>query len=373
MGNFPHKELTDPNQQRILSTGQINPHHPENYIDETFFNSLLNAATTNNDREKVENLIEVRERVFEQLRIHSTAMMQGQSTPSQQRGQQGQTHWSHNDILRWIHIATEQTQKQLRARKIPAKSSSPQIGYQFCSLKTVQATNKGTIFGDISFNTDRGCGYLFPHCVGMYYEPQDPITLNEMVELVDHVQQEITRQILQKTGKTELTEHMKRSVNQINVESVAGFLLKDSMNEFINTLPNMDQSWLYLKCIVGFKNHTDYAFVWIPTPTDYLSNQWKSDGAKYPPITPDSPTIRAAIKKFTNLKQTGFAFPDETKENVYHFVLSNSYRRYFVSKFWNEKKKNECFLRWDEKNDKLVKVKPGKKGQYKFLKLPKPV
>ena len=194
-----------------------------------------------------------------------------------------------------------------------------------------------------------------------------------MVELVNHVKQEITTQILQKTQKTELTENMQRSVNQINVESVAGFLLKDSMNKFIDTLPNMKQSWLYLKCIVSFQNPSNYALVWCPTVVEYESNQWQCDGAKYPPITPDSPTIQAAIEKFTNVKQTGFAFPDKTKTNAYYFLLSNSYRRYFVSRFWNEKKQNECFLRWDKKNAQLCKVKAGKKGKYKFLQLPKPV
>ena len=361
--------------------GQLNYNNVTNLINVNTFNLILKQLLQIGDAERVEKVLDAKREVMEQLTQHQICMAQGRDTPSQKLAKQGKEHWTDEQVNGWIKLIQSQTIQQLKQEEEEKlkhhhhhhqqqhKQQQPIVGYKNHTTNTVTIAKDGTHpLGDIFFNTEKGGGYLYPCCAGKYYEPVDPITFHEMDQLVKEVKHILQKQMLTHTNKQQLTPNMTNSINEIDINNVVGFLLQDSIGDCIETLKGMPQPWLYLKSISSFNNYGHYALVWLPTPEDFCSNQWPSQQSKFPPITPDSATIQAVLKRFKNSKHKGFAFPDE--KNTYHFLSSKAYRRFFTLEPWDWKEKNECFLKWDGGNSKLIQQKPGKKGEYKFLQLP---
>ena len=364
--------------------GSLNKSNATNLINLNTCTTIIQNLADADDVQAAAEVLTTRDTLILEIKHHKRCIAGNRQTPSQQLAQQNKAHWTDDQIKQWIKTIELQEQQQQQLKRMlrtthhhhhnnnnqqQSKRISPTTGYTNLNDHAVTvARQRIHQVGDIFFDTPMGGGYLYPRCVGKYYEPVDPITFNEMEALLKEVKGILQKQMLLQTNKQQLTENMRNSIDEIKMENVVGFLLQSSIGDFIDVIPGMPQPWLYLQSIVSFNNYGHYALLYLPTLTDFVSNEWQSK-SKLPPIIPDSPSIQAILTRFRKVKHTGYAFPASAEENKHFFLLSKAYRRFFESGDWDWKEKNECFVKWDGVKCKLIPQKAGKKGEYKFLKL----
>ena len=258
---------------KMDSQGRLNIENAENLVDRKSFLLIVERLTSNRDVERLKQVADGRNELMRQLTEHQRCILLNRPTPSQRLAQQGKLHWTDEQVNRLIQLgSTAETDRS------PSQAQQKQnnSGYHNANTNTVKAATAGDQqIGDIGFNTEKGGGYLYPHCAGQYYEPVEPITFHEMNELVKEVKNALREAMLTHTNKETLTSNMEDSINEINVTNVVGFLMGDSIGDFIDVLPTMQQQWLYLQSIPSFDNFGNYALVWSPTVTDFTELEIK--------------------------------------------------------------------------------------------------
>ena len=367
--------------------GKLNIFNASNLINLDKFNAIIQRLLEAGAKDQLAQVINTRDDLILAIQSHQLSNVRGIPTASSRLAQQNKPHWSDDQMKQWIAIVNLQVQQlQQQRRAAPAgfiahhhhhhnkqqqqQRRTPTAGYPNHNEITVKVAHQKTHqVGDIFFDTEEGGGYLYPISVGKYYEPVDPITFVEMNELVKEVKDILKKEMLLQSNLQQLTPNMSNAIDEISMQNVVGFLLQKSIADTIDVIPGMAEPWLYLKSIVSFKNYGHYALVWLPTPTDFISNHWQSTKSKLPSIIPDSPTIQAIVTRFKKAKHRGFAFAGEL--DTHYFLLSQAYRRFFESTEWDFKERNTCFGKWDPAKSKLIQQKEGKKGEYTFLQLPK--
>lgn len=275
-----------------------------------------------------------------------------------------QDQWHPGVILQ--SLMTPQQQQMVQQQQA-RKAEQEKMDYNYYTNLTWKLVQDGLHIGDINFKKHK-LARLYPYSAGCYFEPDNPIQISELPPFVQHVKEVIATQMLELSNAQSLTEAMQASINQITVNNIVGFLLRDSISN-LTPLAMESQPWLYLNTTVSYKCCTNYAFWSSYSYNNYAANTWCSTNGKFPSIMPDSPRIREMIKRLTNVKVAGWILHDKST-NKTHFIKMDTYRRFFTSHEWNLKTENKCFYHWNDKQKKLIQAKQGRKQQYLFFTPP---